>query len=97
MCKNAIQLLSLQKSRNAFSESRKPRTQRRAHDTLHDVFQHYAYRHDQHERRFRGRNYSHEPSDAQEAIPGLPNHLVTAHIIRSKYFDNPPILHGSQR
>ena len=28
-------------------------------------------------------------ADRQEAIPGLPNHLVIAHILRSEYFDNP--------
>jgi hypothetical protein len=28
-------------------------------------------------------------ADRQEAIPGLPNHLVIAHILRSEYFDDP--------
>ena len=28
-------------------------------------------------------------ADAQEAIPGLPDHLVVAHILRSEYFDDP--------
>ena len=27
--------------------------------------------------------------NAGEAIPGLPNHLVVAHILRSEYFDDP--------
>ena len=27
-------------------------------------------------------------ADRQEAIPGLPNHLVIAHIFRSEYFDD---------
>ncbi len=26
---------------------------------------------------------------AQATIPGLPNHLVVAHILRSEYFDDP--------
>ena len=29
------------------------------------------------------------PNDAQEAIPGLPDHLVAEHIVRSEYFDDP--------
>jgi hypothetical protein len=29
------------------------------------------------------------PTDAQEAIPGLPDHLVAEHIVRSEYFDDP--------
>ena len=28
-------------------------------------------------------------ANAGEAIPGLPNHLVVAHILRSEYFDDP--------
>ena len=28
-------------------------------------------------------------NDAQEAIPGLPDHLVAEHIVRSEYFDDP--------
>ena len=29
------------------------------------------------------------PLDTGEAFPGLPNHLVTRHILRSEYFDDP--------
>ena len=29
------------------------------------------------------------PADAQEAIPGLPDHLVVTHILRTEYFDDP--------
>ena len=29
------------------------------------------------------------PADAQEAIPGLPDHLVVTHILRAEYFDDP--------
>tara|TARA_B110000977_G_scaffold100937_1_gene132362 strand:- start:3000 stop:3296 length:297 start_codon:yes stop_codon:yes gene_type:complete len=28
-------------------------------------------------------------SSTQDAIPGLPDHLVVAHILRSEYFDDP--------
>ena len=28
-------------------------------------------------------------ADAQEAIPGLPDHLVVTHVLRSEYFDDP--------
>ncbi len=28
-------------------------------------------------------------TDTQEAFPGLPNHLVVAHILKSEYFDDP--------
>ena len=28
-------------------------------------------------------------SSSQEAIPGLPNHVVVEHILRSEYFDDP--------
>ena len=28
-------------------------------------------------------------ADAQEAFPGLPNHLVVAHVLRSEHFDDP--------
>ena len=28
-------------------------------------------------------------ADAQEASPGLPDHLVVTHVIRSEYFDDP--------
>ena len=28
-------------------------------------------------------------TDTQEAFPGLPNHLVVAHILSSEYFDDP--------
>jgi hypothetical protein len=27
--------------------------------------------------------------DAQEAIPGLPNHLVATHVLITEYFDDP--------
>ena len=30
-----------------------------------------------------------QQADAQEALPGLPNHLVVTHILRSEYFDDP--------
>ena len=30
-----------------------------------------------------------QQSDVQEAIPGLPDHLVATHILRSEYFDDP--------
>ena len=33
-------------------------------------------------------NVAQQP-DTGEAIPGLPNHLVVAHILRSEYFDDP--------
>ena len=29
------------------------------------------------------------PTDAQEAITGLPDHLVVTHVLRSEYFDDP--------
>jgi hypothetical protein len=29
------------------------------------------------------------PADAQEANPGLPDHLVVTHILRTEYFDDP--------
>ena len=28
-------------------------------------------------------------ADGQEAIPGLPDHLVVTHVLRSEYFDDP--------
>ena len=37
------------------------------------------------------------PNDAQEAIPGLPDHLVVAHISDLSISTTPPISHGSQR
>ena len=30
-----------------------------------------------------------QPSSPQEAIPGLPDHLVVEHVLRSEYFDDP--------
>jgi hypothetical protein len=30
-------------------------------------------------------------TDTGEAFPGLPNHLVVAHILRSEYFDDPAV------
>ena len=30
-----------------------------------------------------------QQADAQEALPGLPNHLVVTHILRPEYFDDP--------
>jgi hypothetical protein len=30
-----------------------------------------------------------QPSSPQEAIPGLPDHLVVTHILRPEYFDDP--------
>ena len=32
-----------------------------------------------------------QQSDAQEAIPGLPDHLVVTHILKSEYFGDDPI------
>jgi len=29
------------------------------------------------------------PADAQELIPGLPDHLVVTHVLRADYFDDP--------
>ena len=31
-------------------------------------------------------------ADAQDAIPGLPDHVVVTHILRSEYFDEPAYL-----
>ena len=37
-------------------------------------------------------------ANAGEAFPGLPNHVVVEHILRSEHFDDfPQFSHGSQR
>jgi hypothetical protein len=69
--------------------SRKPRAQRRAHDTLH-MSSHAA--HTAMTAAFGGMATATNPTslaDAQEAIPDLPDHLVATHILRSEYFDDP--------
>tara|TARA_B110000093_G_scaffold150069_1_gene163848 strand:- start:160 stop:399 length:240 start_codon:yes stop_codon:yes gene_type:complete len=36
-------------------------------------------------------------ANAGDAIPGLLNDIVVAHVLRSEYFDDPAISHGSPR
>ena len=48
-------------------------------------------------KRKRGRRDA-NPAIAGEAFPGLPNHVVVEHILRSEHFDDfPQFSHGSQR
>ena len=66
-----------------------PEAQRHAHDTLH-MSSHAAHT------AMTGANATIATvttpaslADAQEAIPGLPDHLVATHILNSEYFDDP--------
>tara|TARA_B110000902_G_scaffold121004_1_gene141803 strand:- start:355 stop:534 length:180 start_codon:yes stop_codon:yes gene_type:complete len=50
------------------------------------------------ETRARKRKRERRDADAGEAFPGLPNHVVVEHILRSEHFDDfPQFSHGSQR
>ena len=50
------------------------------------------------ETRARKRKRERRDADAGEVFPGLPNHVVVEHILRSEHFDDfPQFSHGSQR
>ena len=70
-------------------DSRKPRTQRRAHDTLHMSSDATLTAMTAPSDDTTTATTPASSTDAGEAFPRLPNHLVVAHILRSEYFDDP--------